>query len=229
MHRPTATTAPHRKRPVVRRENPVACCWRRHGTSSRRRASAGRPLGKSPNAPTSPKPSCSAISDRRWGSFARPSSCPSSSSSKTSTPSGRQARWPGLDDETVTRQFVSDLFDLFRKNRGLVVMLWAADAQSGSELAETGVFEEITQELRVLVEIGVTERSRRQGSALPRQELVTRANPRNDRRNGGVRRIVLRQATTTEEGHRRGTHAGPAPRTSAPLAEGVSARTAHHR
>jgi AcrR family transcriptional regulator len=81
----------------------------------------------------------------------------------------------GLDDETVTRQFVSDLFDLFRKNRGLVVMVWAADAQSGNELAETGVFEEVSQELRVLVEIGVTERSRRQGSALPRQELVTRA------------------------------------------------------
>jgi AcrR family transcriptional regulator len=81
----------------------------------------------------------------------------------------------GLDDETVTRQFVSDLFDLFRKNRGLVVMLWAADAQSGNELAESGVFEEVTQELRVLVEIGVSERSRRRGRALPRQELVTRA------------------------------------------------------
>jgi hypothetical protein len=66
-------------------------------------------------------------------------------------------------------------FDLFRENRGLVVMLWAADAQSGSELAESGVFEEISHELRVLVQPGVTERSRRQGRALPQQELATRS------------------------------------------------------
>jgi AcrR family transcriptional regulator len=80
-----------------------------------------------------------------------------------------------LDDETLSRAFIGDLFDLFRKNRGLVVMLWAADAQSGNELAESGVFEEINQELRVLVDIGTAESIRRQGRPLERQDLTTRA------------------------------------------------------
>ena len=80
-----------------------------------------------------------------------------------------------LDDEQLSRRFIEDLFDLFRRNRGLVVMLWAADAQSGSELAEAGVFDEINDELRVLVEIGSVETKRRQGRALRRQDLVTRS------------------------------------------------------
>jgi len=80
-----------------------------------------------------------------------------------------------LDEEELSRRFIGDLFDLFRKNRGLVVMLWAADAQSGSELAEAGVFDEINDELRVLVEIGTAEAVRRQGKALGRQDLTTRS------------------------------------------------------
>jgi AcrR family transcriptional regulator len=80
-----------------------------------------------------------------------------------------------LDEEALTRLFIGDLFDLFRKNRGLVVMLWAADAEGGSELAEAGVFDEINQELKVLVEIGTAETVRRQGRALGRQDLATRA------------------------------------------------------
>jgi AcrR family transcriptional regulator len=80
-----------------------------------------------------------------------------------------------LDEEELSRRFIGDLFDLFRKNRGLVVMLWAADAQSGSELAEAGVFHEINEELRVLVEIGTAEAVRRQGKALGRQDLATRS------------------------------------------------------
>jgi len=80
-----------------------------------------------------------------------------------------------LDTETMTRQFVGDLFDLFRQNRGLVVMLWAADAHAGNELAELGVFDEINDELQVLVEIGSVEAARRQGKALERQDLATRS------------------------------------------------------
>lgn len=80
-----------------------------------------------------------------------------------------------LDDEELSRRFIGDLFDLFRDNRGLVVMLWAADAQSGSQLAEAGVFEEINDELQVLVEIGTAEAVRRRGRAMPRQDLATRS------------------------------------------------------
>ena len=101
-----------------------------------------------------------------------------------------------LDDEELSRLFIGDLFDLFRKNRGLVVMLWAADAQSGSELAEAGVFEEINEELRVLVDIGTAETVRRQGHALPRQDLSTRSHPGDGRRHGGVRRVFLRSETS---------------------------------
>ena len=79
-----------------------------------------------------------------------------------------------LDVEKMSRLFIADLFDLFRRNRGLVVMLWAADAQSGSELAEAGVFDEINNEMRVLVEIGTAEAIRRQGRPHGRQDLVTR-------------------------------------------------------
>jgi AcrR family transcriptional regulator len=78
-------------------------------------------------------------------------------------------------DEELTRSLIGDLFDLFRKNRGLVVMIWAADTQSGSELAEAGVFDEINDELRVLVDIGNVETVRRQGKALGRQDLTTRS------------------------------------------------------
>lgn len=80
-----------------------------------------------------------------------------------------------LDDEELSRRFIGDLFDLFRKNRGLVVMLWAADAHSGSELAESGVFEETSEQLRLLVEIGTAESASRQGFVLGRQDLATRS------------------------------------------------------
>ena len=79
-----------------------------------------------------------------------------------------------LDDEAMSRRFIQDLFDLFRRNRGMVVMLWAADAQSGSDLAEAGVFDEVNDELRVLVEIGTAEAQRRHGHVRKRQDLVTR-------------------------------------------------------
>ena len=90
------------------------------------------------------------------------------------------ARWQSgthadLDDEELTRAFLGDLFDLFRKNRGIVVMIWGADAQNGSELAESGVFDEVIQELQVLVDIGSAEVLRRQGHVLKRQDLVTRS------------------------------------------------------
>jgi len=80
-----------------------------------------------------------------------------------------------LDEEEASRLFLGDLYDLFRENRGLVIMLFAADAQTGSEIAEAGVFDEINEELRILVEIGSAESVRRQGRALGRQDLATRS------------------------------------------------------
>ena len=89
------------------------------------------------------------------------------------------ARWQSgaledLDGEVFTRLLVGDLFDLFRHNRGLVVMLWAADGFSPKELAETGVYE-IENELNVLVKIGVAETVKRDGLPLARHDLATRS------------------------------------------------------
>jgi AcrR family transcriptional regulator len=80
-----------------------------------------------------------------------------------------------LDDEELSRQFIGELFDLFRQNRGLVVMLWTADAQTGDELASHGVFDEINAQLRVLVDIGSAATLDRQGRQLGRQDLATRS------------------------------------------------------
>jgi AcrR family transcriptional regulator len=79
-----------------------------------------------------------------------------------------------LGDEEFARQLVGDLFDLFRANRGLVVMLWAADGQNGKELAEAGVYE-VEKELQVLVKLGATETVRRQKKPIPRHDLATRS------------------------------------------------------
>jgi AcrR family transcriptional regulator len=90
------------------------------------------------------------------------------------------SRWesgfpPELDNETITRQFLGDLFDLFRDNRALVVMLWAGDTQDCSELVESGVFDEINEEMRVLASMRVAETTRQRGrGTAPRDELATR-------------------------------------------------------
>jgi AcrR family transcriptional regulator len=79
-----------------------------------------------------------------------------------------------LSDEGFARQLVGDLFDLFRENRGLVVMLWAADSQSAKDLAETGIYE-IERELKVLAKLGAAETARRRGHPLYHHDLATRS------------------------------------------------------
>jgi AcrR family transcriptional regulator len=79
-----------------------------------------------------------------------------------------------LGDEAFTRQLVGDLFDLFRENRGLVVMLWAADGQSPKDLAATGVYE-IEKELQVLAKLGAAETLRRRRHPISRHDLATRS------------------------------------------------------
>ena len=81
----------------------------------------------------------------------------------------------GHDDvEELSRQFLGELYDLFRKNRGIVVMMWATDAHSNGELATTGVFDEVGQSLQVLVDLGRAAQSRF-GFSVANQDLATRA------------------------------------------------------
>jgi AcrR family transcriptional regulator len=61
---------------------------------------------------------------------------------------------PGdTDEETMARQFLGQLYDLFVENRGLVMTLWAAEAMSDEELAEAGLAD-VDRALGVLGRIG---------------------------------------------------------------------------
>ncbi len=71
------------------------------------------------------------------------------------------------DGEDASRQFVGDLFDRFQANRGIVLTLWGAEADTVPDLAESGVGEEITDGLRRLIDVstgGAGPRSRRSAS-----------------------------------------------------------------
>ncbi len=61
---------------------------------------------------------------------------------------------PGeTDEQTMARQFLGQLYDLFVENRGLVMTLWAAEAMSDEELADAGIAD-VDRALGVLGGIG---------------------------------------------------------------------------
>jgi AcrR family transcriptional regulator len=66
-----------------------------------------------------------------------------------------------LDDEEIIRQFVGDLYELFQLHRGLVLTLWASDAQSLKDFAGSGIFDDIDRGMHVLQTIGTAETVRR--------------------------------------------------------------------
>ena len=71
---------------------------------------------------------------------------------------GPQRRWESFDtgpesSEAVAREFLGALYDLFVENRGLVMTLWAADALTDEELAETGIVD-IDRAIAVLGQLG---------------------------------------------------------------------------
>jgi AcrR family transcriptional regulator len=77
----------------------------------------------------------------------------------------------GKDLYGVTEKFVGELYDLFTEHRGLVAMLWSAQAHSESELAEQGLFEDVWAALDKLAALGARARSSRSA----RNEIATRA------------------------------------------------------
>jgi AcrR family transcriptional regulator len=78
------------------------------------------------------------------------------------------------DDEEATRQFLGGLYDLFREHRGLVAMFFAAETMLSSELAESGVLNEVAARLQLLVEIGRKQMRIRHNVVLSRPALTTR-------------------------------------------------------
>ncbi|WP_158230786.1 TetR/AcrR family transcriptional regulator [Frankia sp. CcI49] len=86
----------------------------------------------------------------------------------------RSGEMDALDDESFARQLNGGLYDLFRQNRSLVLMLWADNLPRDDEWASIGMAE-IDKAMRELVKIGSEETIRRQGKAMPRHDLATRA------------------------------------------------------
>ena len=103
-----------------------------------------------------------------------------------------------LSDEGFARKLIGDLFDLFRKHRGLVVMLWAADGESPKDLAGTGIFE-IEREFKVLAS---SARSKRSGVRATRCTATTSGPARCSR---WLRAWPCSGRRSTASGHRRGT------------------------
>jgi AcrR family transcriptional regulator len=86
----------------------------------------------------------------------------------------RSAEMDRLDDESFARELNGGLYDLFRENRSLVVMLWAHDTPRDDDWANTGMAE-IDAAMRELVRWGNEETIRRQGQPIRRHDLATRA------------------------------------------------------
>ena len=77
------------------------------------------------------------------------------------------------DPEELTRQFVGALYDLFRNHRAVAAMLFAADVHVESELAATGVLDEVRDQVDKLVALGTAEGKAR-GTEVQHQALATR-------------------------------------------------------
>lgn len=75
-----------------------------------------------------------------------------------------------------TRQFIAVVYDMFRTHRALAASLFAADALTESELAESGVFDEVRFQIERLVLFGIQE-AEEQGATVSAAEhpLSTRA------------------------------------------------------
>jgi len=74
------------------------------------------------------------------------------------------------------RALIADMYDVFNKHRALSASLFAADVLTESELAASGVFDEVRQQIDRLVEFGIEE-AKSQGAAVTPEahELATRA------------------------------------------------------
>jgi AcrR family transcriptional regulator len=79
-----------------------------------------------------------------------------------------------LDGEEASRTFLGDLFDRFQENRGIVLTLWGAEAETVPELVESGVADEITRGLRRLVDVSTGESGSRATRSVSDDELSSR-------------------------------------------------------
>lgn len=74
------------------------------------------------------------------------------------------------------RKLIAELYDVFRTHRALAALLFAGDALSESDLAESGVLDEVRTQVERLVAFGAEE-AKAQGAVVPPDvhNLTTRA------------------------------------------------------
>jgi len=78
-------------------------------------------------------------------------------------------------ERKFTRGYVTDVYQLFRANRGLLAVVWAADTNEEHVLAESGVLDEVTGALAKLVEVSRSAMRRRHPEIEHREDLGSRA------------------------------------------------------
>jgi AcrR family transcriptional regulator len=77
------------------------------------------------------------------------------------------------DTEEIAQEFIGQLYDIFSSHRALAAMLLAADVHTESELAATGVLDDVRSRIEMLVQLGEAEMKAR-GQIVRNPALTTR-------------------------------------------------------
>jgi AcrR family transcriptional regulator len=80
-----------------------------------------------------------------------------------------------LSDTDFTKGYITDVYQLFRANRGLLAVVWAADTNEEHVLAESGVLDDVTGALTKLVDVSRSAMHRRHPEIEHREDLGSRA------------------------------------------------------
>lgn len=80
-----------------------------------------------------------------------------------------------LSDTDFTKSYITDVYQLFRANRGLLAVVWAADTNEEHVLAESGVLDDVTGALSKLVDVSRSAMHRRHPEIEHREDLGSRA------------------------------------------------------
>lgn len=80
-----------------------------------------------------------------------------------------------LDDRDVVVTYVQAVYELFRSNRGLLAIVWAADANEEHVLSESGVLDDASSALTALVDFCDDVMQERHPDVAHRQDLGGRA------------------------------------------------------
>jgi AcrR family transcriptional regulator len=80
-----------------------------------------------------------------------------------------------LNDHDFVVSYVTGVYDVFRANRGLLAVVWAADANEEHVLAESGILSEVSRSLATLVEFSREVMQHRHPEIEHREDLGSKA------------------------------------------------------